>query len=206
MLRYGEDRWFTSRRGASYQNRLAGPVFAVAHARTKRVIRMVDAHAAARMELRGMPGALACLSATGQDAGAKLTDDEMGHLLSESGASSRPAPPPGPMAKHRRAPTAKSTIPSTQGTPWCAALHGGDVTRTHTAIARLLAEARVQCGVELDRLRGMEPWVGGALALHHDHAPFTQVAEDETYLSQVLASLPVVSSMQPLLTCAQSQK
>ena len=39
---------------------------------------MVDTYAAARMELRGMPGALASLSETGQDAGTKLTDDEMG--------------------------------------------------------------------------------------------------------------------------------
>ena len=45
---------------------------------------MVDTHAAARMELRSMPGALACLSATGQDAGTKMTDDEMRKALADN--------------------------------------------------------------------------------------------------------------------------
>ena len=50
---------------------------------------MVDTYVAARMELRGMPGALACLSATGQDAGTKLTDDETVQFQSGAGAVGR---------------------------------------------------------------------------------------------------------------------
>ena len=184
MLRqHGENR-FTSRRGASYQGRLANQVLAVAQARVKRVVHMADTYSAAKMELRSMPGALACLSATGQDAGTKLTDDEMGHLLSDIGCIEQAGTTPGPDGQIPPCPDCKTNDPvDARHAMVCGT--NGDVTRTHTAIARLLAEACVQCGVEFDRLRGMEPWVGKIPEGSDKYADLEYRHRGKTYLADV---------------------
>ena len=184
MLRqHGESR-FTSRRGASYQGRLANLVLAVAQARVKRVVHMADTYSAAKMELRSMPGALACLSATGQDAGTKLTDDEMGHLLSDIGCIEQAGTTPGPDGQIPPCPDCKTNDPvDARHAMVCGT--NGDVTRTHTAIARLLAEACVQCGVEFDRLRGMEPWVGKIPEGSDKYADLEYRHRGKTYLADV---------------------
>jgi hypothetical protein len=184
MLRQHGDGRFASRRGASYQGRLATPVHAVAQSRVKRVVHMVDTYAAARMELRSMPGALACLSATGQDAGTKMTDDEMGHLLSDIGCIEQAGTTPGPDGQTPPCPDCKTNDPvDARHAVVCGT--NGDVTRTHTAIARLLAEACVQCGVEFDRLRGMEPWVGKIPEGSDKYADLEYRIRGKTYLGDV---------------------
>ena len=67
MLRnHGHSR-FWRRVGQAYQQRLGMLVHSVMNARLKRAVHVTDTCAAAQMELRTLPGALVCLSATGSD-------------------------------------------------------------------------------------------------------------------------------------------
>ena len=81
MLKNHGDSQCTRRTGQPHQHRLGRLVHRVSYARVKRIVRMTDPYAAAQMALRGMPGALACLSATGGDNATSLNDGEMAHLL-----------------------------------------------------------------------------------------------------------------------------
>ena len=121
MLRNHGASQYERRKGQPYQHRLARVVHLVAYARVKRIVHMSDAFTAAQMELRGMPGALACLSATGQDEGTKLTDEGMAHLLRDIGGIDPRAPPQGWTARSHRTWTARPTTPSTLDTAWSAA-------------------------------------------------------------------------------------
>ena len=146
MLRNHGASQYERRKGQPYQHRLARVVHLVAYARVKRIVHMSDAFTAAQMELRGMPGALACLSATGQDEGTKLTDEGMAHLLRDIGGIDPSGTTPGLDGQIPPYLDCKTNDPvDARHSVVCGT--NGDVTRTHTATTRLLAEVCIQCGV-----------------------------------------------------------
>ena len=61
----------------------------------------------------------------------------------------------------------------------------GDVTRTHTHIMRLLAEAIAQCGLSFNYMRGMEPWVGKIPDGSDKYADLQFTLDGETVLADV---------------------
>ena len=88
----------------------------VSHARVKRIVEMTDPHAAAQMALRRLPGALACLSATGGDNATSMNDEEMRTCCEIWLALIHKAPRPDQTGRRLRAPTAGPRRWSTRGT------------------------------------------------------------------------------------------
>ena len=159
MLKNHGASQYTRRTGQPYQHRLGRLVHRVSLARVKRIVQMTDPYAAAQMALRGMPGALACLSATGGDNATSLNDEEMAHLLRDLAGIDPQGTAPGPDGQTPPCADCRTDqVVNARHSVVCGA--HGDVTRTHTHIMRLIAEAIDQCGLTFSYIRGMEPWVG----------------------------------------------
>jgi hypothetical protein len=174
----------TRRAGQPYQHRLGQLVHRVSHARIERIVRMADPCAAAQMALRGMPGALACLSATGGDNSTSLNDEEMAHLLRDLAGIDPQGTAPGPDGQTPPCADCRTDkVVNARHSVVCGA--NGDVTRTHTHIMRLLAEAIAQCGLSFNYMRGMEPWVGKIPDGSDKYADLEFILDGETVLADV---------------------
>ena len=119
MLKNHGASQYTRRSGQPHQHRLARLVNRVSHARVKRIVEMTDPYAAAQMVLRRLPGALACLSATGGDNATSLNDEEMAHLLRDLAGIDPQGTAPGPNGQTPPCADCRTARGwSTRGTAW----------------------------------------------------------------------------------------
>ena len=158
MLRNHHLAKFNRQGSSSYQHRLAALVQTATFQRVQRAVRLTDTFAAAQLALRSMPGALTCLAATGADAPTSLNDEEMAHLLQDIAALPPPGTLPDSHGQFHACADCNDGTPNTARHVAVCNSHG-DVTRSHTAIRKLVVEACAQCELGLPNGRG-EPMVG----------------------------------------------